>query len=125
MLENLVRLSSLHETLKYNAIAKESIKNMANVLETNPAYASKLVQTFLRLEKGDIIIHAKKEKLLLAKKTLDTLDYPFVLSKIQESDVYLACKTTMCFAHDANISKLIEKINTAVMPTTAKWLKVK
>ncbi len=114
MFENLVRLSSLTESLKYNAIVKESIKNMGAILENNPVYAAKLVHTFLRLEKGDIIIHARKEKLRIAQGSLDKVKYPFILSKTQESDEYLACKTTMCFAHDKNITKLIEKIKKAV-----------
>jgi uncharacterized protein YyaL (SSP411 family) len=114
MLDDLVRMSSLTEELKYNAIVKETIVNMGAVLETNPAFAPKLVHTFLRLKKGDIIIHAKREKLLIAQEKLDEVAYPFILSKVQESDAYLACKTTMCFAHDKNITKLIEKIVKAV-----------
>ena len=114
MLENLVRMSSLTEELKYNAIVQETITNMGAVLEVNPAFAPKLVHTFLRLKKGDIIIHAKREKLRIAQAKLDKVAYSFILSKVQESDEYLACKTTMCFAHDKNITKLIEKIEKAV-----------
>jgi uncharacterized protein YyaL (SSP411 family) len=114
MLDDLVRMSSLREELKYNAIVKETIANMGAVLEINPSFAPKLVHTFLHLKKGDIIIHAKREKLLMAQAKLDEVAYPFILSKVQESDAYLACKTTMCFAHDKNITKLIEKIEKAV-----------
>ncbi|NOR54841.1 MAG: DUF255 domain-containing protein [Sulfurovum sp.] len=114
MLENLLILSSLRETDKYSNIVKESIKQSGRVLEENPASAAKLVHLFLRLTKGEVIIHAKKEKLLSAQDALDKVKYPFLLSVTQESDEYLACKTTMCFAHDKNISKLIEKINEAV-----------
>ena len=73
-----------------------------------------MVETYLRLQKGDVIIHASKEKLLLARDSLENMQYPFILSKVQESDEYLACKTTMCFANDKNITKLIEKIQKAV-----------
>jgi len=111
MLENLVRMSSLTEELKYKGIVKETISHSGAILESNPAFAPKLVHTFLRLKKGDIIIHAKREKLLIAQRKLDKVAYPFTLSSIQESDEYLACKTTMCFAHDENVTKLIEKIN--------------
>ena len=114
ILEDLVRMSSLTEALKYIAIVKETIVNIGAVLEINPAFAPKLVHTFLRLSKGDIIIHAKREKLLLAQDKLDKVAYPFILSKVQENDAYLACKTTMCFAHDKNITKLIEKIEKAI-----------
>ena len=114
MLYDLVRMATLTESLKYNAIVKETLANLGGVLNSNPASASKLVHTFLRLEKGDIIIHASKEKLRLAQPELDKVKYPFLLSAVEESDEYLACKTTMCFAHDKNITKLIEKINKAV-----------
>jgi uncharacterized protein YyaL (SSP411 family) len=114
MLENLVRMSALTEELKYNTIVKETISHSGAILETNPAFAPKLVHTFLRLKKGDIIIHAKREKLLIVQAKLEEVAYPFILSKVQESDAYLACKTTMCFAHDKNITKLIEKIEKAV-----------
>jgi len=114
MLEDLVRMGSLTEELKYNAIVKETISHSGAVLETNPAFAPKLVHTFLRLKEGDIIIHAKREKLRIAQTKLDKVAYPFILSRVQESDEYLACKTTMCFAHDKNVTKLIEKIEKAV-----------
>jgi len=114
MLENLVRLGSLNNNLKFLQIVRETIANHAEILESNPSSAPKLVETFLRLEKGDIVIHANKEKLLLAEGSLENIRYPFVLSKVQESDEYLACKTTMCFAHDKNITKLIEKIEKVV-----------
>jgi len=114
MLDNLLRMASLTDRLKYNAIVKDTLISMGGILKTNPASASKLVHTFLRLKKGDIIIHAKREKLHIAQPTLDKVKYPFLLNAVEESDEYLACKTTMCFAHDKNITKLIEKINEAV-----------
>ncbi len=114
MLENLIQLSSLTETFTYRDIVQETLSNMGSVLESSPATAPKLVHTFLRMHKGDVIIHARKKKLLSAQHALDNVKYPFLLSVIQESDEYLACKTTMCFAHDTNITKLIEKIHKAV-----------
>ena len=115
MLENFVRMATLTEELKYSTIVKETIANLGSVLEKSPSDASKLVHTFLRLELGDVIIHADKNKLLIAQNELDTIGYPFILSGEQESESYLACKTTMCFAYDKNITKLIDKIE-KVMP---------
>ena len=114
MLENLVRMSTLTEKLKYRDIVKETIGNHGAILEQNPSAASKLVHTFLRLEEGDVIIHAKKEKLLIAQNEIEDIRYPFILSGVQESQSYLACKTTMCFAYDKNITKLIEKIEKVI-----------
>lgn len=46
MLENLVRVATLTEELKYNTIVNETITSMGAVLENEPAYASKLVHVF-------------------------------------------------------------------------------
>ncbi len=116
MLENLVRLASLTEELKYNEIVKNTMQQNATLLETLPTNISKLLHTFLRLKKGDVIIKAKKEKLQKHTKMLEVMNYPFVLSKAEESDKYLACHVSSCFAYDANLTKLIEKINKSVEP---------
>ncbi len=114
MLENLVRLASLTEELDYNEIVKETIKESGAVLETNPAKAPKLLHTFLRLKMGDVIIKANAKKLQKSKKQIEAMLYPFVLSKPEESDKYLACRVNSCFAYDTNITVLINKIKEAV-----------
>jgi len=114
MLENLLRLSSLSGNLRYAEVVKETIETMGVVLEKNPVDASKLVHTFLRLKRGDIIVKSKKEKLQKSREALESIQYPFVLSKAEESDKYLACKINSCFAYDTNITALIEKINEMV-----------
>lgn len=110
MLENLLRLASLSESLGYSEIVQETIKNLGAVLQTSPAEAPKLVHTFLRLELGDVIIKSTKEKLQKSRKEIEEMDYPFVLSKPEESDKYLACRVNSCFAYDTNITALIKKI---------------
>jgi len=110
MLENLVRLSSLSESPGYNEIVKMTIKNLGAVLEDFPAKAPKLLHTFLRLELGDVIIKSTKEKLQKSRKEIEGMDYPFVLSKPEESDKYLACRVNSCFAYDTNITALIKQI---------------
>ncbi len=114
MLENILKIASLTENLEYINLVKKTIKAEGIQLEKAPADVAKLAHVFLRLERGDVIIHANKQKLDIAQSELDTIRYPFILSRTQESDEYLACKTTMCFAYDRNITKLIEKINKAV-----------
>jgi len=114
MLENLLRLSSLTEDLSYNEIVKETIKNSGAVLKKSPAKAPKLLHAFLRLKMGDIIIKATTEKLQKSRKEREEMKYPFVLSKSEESDKYLACRVNSCFAYDTNITALIEKIEKVV-----------
>ena len=114
MLENLVRLSSLTEELSYHEIVNETIQNSGGVLEKSPAKAPKLLHTFLRLNMGDVIIKVTTEKLQKSSKEIEAMKYPFVLSKSEESEKYLACRVNSCFAYDTNITALIKHIEKAV-----------
>lgn len=114
MLENLVRLSSLTENLDYNEVVKETIRNLGAVLEKNPAKAPKLLHTFLRFKMGDVIIKSTQKKLHKSVKEIEAMRYPFVLSKPEESDKYLACRVNSCFAYDTNLTALIKKIEKVV-----------
>lgn len=110
MLENLVRLASLTEELTYNEIVKETIQNTGAVLKKSPAKAPKLLHTFLRLKMGDVIIKSNMKNLQKSRKEIEAMRYPFVLSKFEESDKYLACRVNSCFAYDRNITALINHI---------------
>ena len=114
ILEDFVRVASLTEVLEYNEIVKETLKAEGAILEENPQGASKLLHTFLRLKKGDVIIKAKLDNLLTSKDEIENMHYPFVLSKTEETEKYLACRVNSCFAYDKNITALIEKINKMV-----------
>ena len=110
MLENLVRLSSLTEELSYHEIVKETIGNTGAVLKRSPAKAPKLLHTFLRHEVGDVILKSNIKNLRKSSKEIEKIHYPFVLSKVEESEKYLACKVNSCFAYDRNITALIHHI---------------
>ncbi len=113
MLESLMKLAALKEDLYYLDVVKKTIARQGAVLQKEPASVPKLVNVYLRLKKGDVIIHAKKRLLQNAQKKIDSIRYPFVLSKSEQSDEYLACRINSCFAHDRNITALIEKIEKA------------
>jgi uncharacterized protein YyaL (SSP411 family) len=114
MLESFVRLASLTEVLDYNEVVKRTLKESAAVLENNPSSASKLVHVFLRLKLGDVILKSKLKNLTASKRELDQIKYPFVLSKVEKIDEYLACRVNSCFAYDKNVTAVIEKINKMV-----------
>ncbi|WP_373032797.1 thioredoxin domain-containing protein [Sulfurovum sp.] len=114
MLENLVRVASLTEELSYIDVVKETIENAGGVLKRTPAKAPKLLHTFLRLKLGDVIIKSKTKKLQKSRKEIEVMQYPFVLSKSEESDKYLACRISSCFAYDTNITALIKQIENMV-----------
>ena len=110
MLENMVRVASLTEALEFNSLVKKTLQSEGAVLEETPQNASKLLHTFLRLKKGDVILKSTLNGLLKEKEQIDKMRYPFVLSKVEKSDTFLACSVNSCFAYDKNITILIEKI---------------
>jgi uncharacterized protein YyaL (SSP411 family) len=114
VLEDFVRVASLTENLEYNSIVKKTLKAEGAILEEHPQNASKLLHTFLRLKKGDVIIKSKLDNLIRYQSEVENMDYPFVLSKVEETDKYLACRVNSCFAYDTNMTILIEKINKTV-----------
>ncbi len=114
MLEDMVRVASLSEDLALNSLVKKTLQSQGAVLEKNPQNASKLLHTFLRLKKGDVILKSTLPALLKEKEQIDRMRYPFVLSKVEESDTFLACRVNSCFAYDKNITMLIEKIEKMV-----------
>jgi len=114
MLDSLVRLASLTEELFYVEVVEETLKNSGGVLKNTPAKAPKLLHTFLRLKMGDVIIKSTTEKLQKSRKEIEALQYPFILSKSEESDKYLACRISSCFAYDTNITALIKQIENTV-----------
>jgi len=114
MLDSLLKVAALSEELNYLALVKKTVETEGAVLQEYPAEVPKLTELYLRLEKGDVIIHAGKKMLRKAHKEIDAVRYPFVLSKVERSDEYLACRINSCFAHDRNITRLVEKIEKAV-----------
>ncbi len=114
ILESLVRLASLTEELDYNEIVKKTIKEHGAVLESSPVKAPKLLHTFLRLKMGDVIIKSNVEKLQKNRKEIESMRYPFILSKPEKSDKYLACRVNSCFAYDTNMTALIKTIEKEV-----------
>jgi len=114
MLASLLKLAALSEKMQYLKVVRESIAQGGAVLQAHPERAPKLADVYLRLTYGDVIIHADKTLLQNARKAIDAIRYPFVLSKVERSSEYLACRINSCFAHDGNITALIEKIEKAV-----------
>ena len=108
--DDLLRLAALDEDIKLYAFVSQEIRSKGGLLHDDPASASRLVHDLLRLEHGDVVIHAAKEKLQNAQPKIDRIRYPFVLSKVQATNAYLACRINSCFAEAKKIEALIAKI---------------
>ena len=105
ILDGFLKLAALKEDDKLYKVALKSI-----VLQRDMVSSSRLLQLWLRMKKGDIVIHASREKCLAARKKTDRIQYPFILLKAEKIDGYLACGMGQCFAKRENLDSLIEMI---------------
>ncbi|MEA3419652.1 MAG: thioredoxin domain-containing protein [Campylobacterota bacterium] len=110
MLSGLTSLAVLTEDLKLSEIVNKSLESYGAILANSPAEAPKFMTVFLRQEIGDIVIKSNSENLSKAEAKIVNIDYPFVLTKVQDSENYLACKLNSCFAESKALDELIKKI---------------
>jgi uncharacterized protein YyaL (SSP411 family) len=120
LFDGMLDLASLQEDLLLYYFVTAEIGRQSSLLTSDPIQAPQLAYEALRLHHGDVIIHAPKEKLLLAQKYLDHVLYPFVLSKVQATSLYLACRIDSCFAQVETIKKLTGILAQQRKPTPEK-----
>jgi len=90
----------LYETKKF--LKDEKVK-ILNKIDASP----KALEALLRIKYQDIVIKSKKENLLKNRIKIAKISYPFILTNIQNSDLFIACGENNCFAFDKNLSKII------------------
>jgi len=110
MFHDLLSLASLTYDLKFYNETKKMIEDEKKKILTAFDKSPEALRVLIRLEYGDIILKAQKEKLLADKKEIAKVRYPFLLTKPEKSKLYLLCDMQTCFFYDANLSKTIRKI---------------
>ena len=106
MFLNMLSLASINEDYKLYLFAKKSIESNAIQISRNPSFYPSATIAAIRLKLGDIIVQAKKEKLISSKKELFSLSYPFIVLKSSEVDGFSLCKIDRCFANVKTIADI-------------------
>ncbi len=109
-LQNLFKLSSLKDNLYFKNIALKSFKALYidNFADTPATDIALLMREFPVIS----LKHSKK-MLNRYRKKIDMIEYPFIVTKVDNSGLFLACKSEACFAYSKNflhVKELIEKI---------------
>ncbi len=89
----------LYETKKF--LKDEKVK-ILNKIDASP----KALEALLRIKYQNIVIKSKKKNLLKNRIKIAKTPYPFILTNIQNSDLFIACGENNCFAFDKNLSKI-------------------
>jgi hypothetical protein len=98
----------------------KSLESYGTILANHPAKAPGFMTVFLRQEIGDVVIKSSSEYLSKAEAKIVNIDYPFILTNVQNIRNYLACKLSTCFAESRSFDELVKKIEAEKAMTGAK-----
>ncbi len=93
----------LYQTKK---IIEEEKSEILSNLDSSP----EALKALLRLKYRNILIKSNKNNLLKNKIIIEKIKYPFIFTKTEKTDLFLACDDKSCFAFDKNLSKIIKLI---------------
>lgn len=109
-LQNLYKLSALNENPYYATIATQTIKSLHVKIKDNLADTPASNIALLMQQYGLVTLKHSKKMLMRYRKEIDSLRYPFVLSKVDDSGLFLACAQTSCFAYSKDFKSISDKI---------------
>lgn len=110
MIQNLLFLASLSEETKYIKIAKISLTYYGSSLLDSSNNAPSSLIAWLIEHYGAVTLSHRKEVLLMNKKQINTINYPYILLHPEQRDDFGACKMGGCFANDKDINRLLPYI---------------
>ena len=112
MIENLLKLSLLHDDFNTYEKAKIMVLKHAKELNESPssyAYASKVA---LMVQHPIVVIKSTKENLLKNQEEIATIKYPFVMIKEGNNSTFDACTMQQCFSSNNKLEEVIKEIET-------------
>ena len=110
MLQNLLKLAVLDSSLRYKEIADNSLSHVSKELQIKQSDAPSAAIAYLMNKIGVIGIKNSKTMLLKNQKQIEDIDYPFIVTKAEDSDRFLACSFDRCFSYSKNLLHVREAI---------------
>ncbi len=115
MVENLLKLAVLEESLSYQELAKSTIEKNSMLISKYPSNFPQAILDIAALKRGYIVIKSKKNKLKsFTDMAYKKLSYPFILYKATLDEIYLACRVDTCFAYSDNLEEMIKKLKSII-----------
>ncbi|KIM12114.1 MAG: hypothetical protein KU38_04195 [Sulfurovum sp. FS08-3] len=105
----ILSISSLVDSV-YKKFAFKSFELHSYKIMRQPLSSPKLTHAVIRYLVDDIIIKADAKAIQTHLKAIDTLKKPFVLTKVDTHEGFMACSSYSCFAHKESFEELVEAI---------------
>ncbi|MDQ7043347.1 MAG: DUF255 domain-containing protein [Sulfurimonas sp.] len=111
MLQNIINIASLKASFRYEKLGIATLELQEDALKFKHSDAPALAKAYLMQRLGLTTLKSKKSNLLKHKEEIKKINYPYVLSKEEKYDDYLACTLRLCYAKDKNLKSVIKAIN--------------
>jgi len=111
MLQNTISIAALKASFRYEKLAITSLEKQTHTLKSKLSDAPALAKAYLMQHLKVTTLKSKKKNLLKHKKEIQKCNYPYILTKKESYDDYLACTIRLCFYKDKNLKKVIEAID--------------
>jgi len=110
MLQNILKLASLKESLKYAKLATESLLSINDKLSVEQSNAPAAAIAFLMKQYEVVTLKTNKQNFEHDIAKIRTIKYPYVLRKVIDDNDYLSCTIGRCFSKEKNIDDSIKAI---------------
>ena len=111
MLQNIINIASLKASFRYEKLVLATFELQIDALKFIQSDAPALAKAYLMQNLKVTTLKSKKQNLLKYKKEIQKIAYPYVLTKEEKYDDYLACTIRLCYSKDKNIKTVIKAIN--------------
>ncbi len=110
MFDDMLRLSALTYDLQLYSETKQMITHEKRSILEAFDKAPHALHLLLRLDYGDVVLKAPRADLLQKKREISAVKYPFLLTKVEKSPLWLLCDIQSCFYYDIDFDKVVREI---------------
>lgn len=111
MLQNIINIASLKASFRYEKLAIATLEKQEEALKSKLSDAPALAKAYLMQKLKVTTLKSKKKNLLKHIKEIKKSNYPYLLTKAEKYDEYLACTIRLCFSKDKNLKKVLKAID--------------
>ncbi len=125
LLNGFVTLANINDDLDLMRESEKIVKTYGSILEEKPEEYASFVTLAMRLKVGDVTLKAKRNDLKKHQKGFMEIDYPYLLRKDHDYDIFIACKLGLCFSTGKNFKEISSNISKAKDEISSKSKNIK
>ncbi len=98
MSQNIIRVASLKASFKYEELALKTLASINADIEKLQSDAPASATAFMMQKIGVVTLKSSKKRLKKRSLDIEMIKHPYVLTKFQKDERYLACTMRSCFS---------------------------